>query len=216
MDPEQTGRSRDRARTDRSPPRAPLPRRLLVTTWPGPVSSGRAARAAPRGDPRTQPQRLPGIREGIRAGDPFRGRDRRGGGKTRPWPRPDPRPRRGVAPPLVAAARLGAKRSGSEATPVLSGPGLDLVPAAAPRAAGLRAHPRGRTLYLRAPSARRAALSRANTRNANRAAEPLWPRSDAVGRNVPKLQAGGAPAPAVATGPGTTARARKRNSSHPQ
>lgn len=73
-------------------PRAALPRRLLVTTWPGPVSCGRAARAAPRGDPRTQPQRPRGLGQGLRAGDPFRGRARRGGGKTRPWPRPDPPP----------------------------------------------------------------------------------------------------------------------------
>lgn len=104
---------------DRSP-RALPPSGPQVTTWPGPISYGRAGRETPRKQSRTLPQRHLGIRgQGLRARDPFPGPARTGGGKTRPWlpASPSPPPRRGrraPAPPLVAAARLGAARSGLE------------------------------------------------------------------------------------------------------
>lgn len=121
--------------------------------------------------------------------------------------RPAPlRPGRGVAappaPPLVAAARLAAPRSGLELRAGRCGSGPAPVPASAPRATGPRPHPRRLTRYLRARSACRAAVSHADTRNANLAAEPLRPRSDAVGRDVPKRRAGDAPCSrAVASSP---------------
>lgn len=55
-----------------------------------------------------------------------------------------------------------------------------------------RRDPSQRTLYLRAQSTRCAAVSHADTRNANGAAEPLRPRSAAIGRDVPKGRRGDA------------------------
>lgn len=67
----------------------------------------------PRG-PQNSAAETPGTRGlGLQAGDLLPGQTRRGGGKTRRWPPASPPPPYcGVAPPLVAAAPLGAKRSG--------------------------------------------------------------------------------------------------------
>lgn len=185
------GRARHRATTASAASPQPGPQ---VTIWPGRYRAAEPAGRRPedtpelsRRDPRTSAGRSCGQES------PFPGPARRGGGETGRWPPAGPSSPAawGRRAPRPATCCRGSAR-GSALGAGTRGLGPAPVPASAPRATRPRPHARRLTRYLRARPACRAAVSHADTRNANLAAEPLRPRSDAVGRDVPRRRAGGA------------------------